>query len=420
MSVDDQNKVATDDAAIVQVEDASTGNTLGVTAANEAKVSVTQPLPTGTNSVGQVTANAGTNLNTSTLATSANLTAGTQRTQVTDGTTNSAVKAASTAAVAVDPALVVAISPNNTPILPSGAATSALQTSGNASLTSIDAGIPAALGQTNMSASMPVVLASDQSTITMQGASGSPGTPSGGILTVQGTPGGATLPSAVIDTGNSTSVTLTSGSTFAGTWKDVSGFSNMTLIVFSDQASATDGLVFEFSSDGTNVDDNDMYTVPASSGQQISVPLVAKFIRIRYVNGGTNQGAFRLQAKLHTAYPKGSSQRIGTPVNNEQDAELVLAVIARQDLAPASPTAASVGVASAQAVAANANRKGLTLVNTSSARISIALGATAVLSSGITLFPGGSWEMDVFNFDTGAVNAIASAAASNLAIQEFS
>ena len=63
---------------------------------------------------GSVTANAGTNLNTSALATSANLTAGTQQTQITDGTRVGTVKAASTASVATDTALVVAISPNNT------------------------------------------------------------------------------------------------------------------------------------------------------------------------------------------------------------------------------------------------------------------------------------------------------------------
>lgn len=51
--------------------------------------------------------------------------------------------------------------------LPTGAATSALQTTGNTSLASIDAGTPAALGQTTMSASMPVVIASDQSIISV-------------------------------------------------------------------------------------------------------------------------------------------------------------------------------------------------------------------------------------------------------------
>jgi hypothetical protein len=82
---------------------------------------VTQPVS------GTVTANAGTNLNTSALATSANLTAGTAKTQVTDGTNTAAVKAASTAPAAADPALVVALSPNMGPtsnsLLPSAAAT---------------------------------------------------------------------------------------------------------------------------------------------------------------------------------------------------------------------------------------------------------------------------------------------------------
>lgn len=53
------------------------------------------------------------------------------------GLVTGTVKAASTAAIATDPALVVAISPNNTPVLPTGAATSALQTTGNTSLASI-------------------------------------------------------------------------------------------------------------------------------------------------------------------------------------------------------------------------------------------------------------------------------------------
>jgi hypothetical protein len=57
----------------------------------------------------------------------ATLTGGTQRNRVTDGTNNAAVKAASTQAVAADPALVVAWSPNMGPsansILPSAAAT---------------------------------------------------------------------------------------------------------------------------------------------------------------------------------------------------------------------------------------------------------------------------------------------------------
>lgn len=75
---------------------------------------VTANAGTGTFTVsGTVTANAGTNLNTSALATSANQTTlGNQTTKINDGTNTMAVKAASTAPVATDPAAVVALSPN--------------------------------------------------------------------------------------------------------------------------------------------------------------------------------------------------------------------------------------------------------------------------------------------------------------------
>jgi hypothetical protein len=70
--------------------------------------------------------------------------------KITDGTNTAAVKAASTAAVATDPALVVAISPNNT--IPEN-----LTQVGGSAIT---------LGQKTMANSIPVVLPSDQ-TITV-------------------------------------------------------------------------------------------------------------------------------------------------------------------------------------------------------------------------------------------------------------
>jgi epidermal growth factor receptor substrate 15 len=103
---------------------------------------VTQPV-SGTVSVsnfpatqpvsGTVTANIGT---TNGLALDATLTGGTQRSKITDGTNNAAVKAASTAAVASDPALVVAISPNN-PVAVTGTVTAT-----NASTGSNNSAIP--------------------------------------------------------------------------------------------------------------------------------------------------------------------------------------------------------------------------------------------------------------------------------------
>lgn len=114
----------------------------------------------------------------------------------------------------------------------------------------------------------------------------------------------------------------------------------------------------------------------------------------------------------------GGSVSIGT-VNQGTAGSSPWRVRHDNDLTPSSPAAATVGVTSAAAVSANVNRRGLILVNTSTATISIAFGTAAVLNSGITLTPGGVYNMDEWSFDTGEVRAIASAASSNLAIQEF-
>lgn len=89
-------------------------------------------------------------------------------------------------------------------------------------------------------------------------------------------------------------------------------------------------------------------------------------------------------------------------------------------LTESSPANSSVGATStANVVATNANRKGLIITNTSTAVISLAFDAAAVLYSGITLPPYGVFVMDEYSFTTGEVRAIASVASSNLAIQEF-
>lgn len=140
-------------------------------------------------------------------------------------------------------------------------------------------------------------------------------------------------------------------------------------------------------------------------------------------NGVTGTGSLRVTiASDNTAFAVNAtlsaetSKVIGT-VNQGTSPWIVST---KSALTASSPTAATVGVSSAQAVASNANRKGLILTNTSVNRISFGIGATAVLNSGITLFPGGTWYMDENSLVTGAINAIAGAASSNLAVQEFS
>jgi hypothetical protein len=88
-------------------------------------------------------------------------------------------------------------------------------------------------------------------------------------------------------------------------------------------------------------------------------------------------------------------------------------------LVGSAPATAVVDTSSAQAVGANGSRKGLVITNVSSNNVFFGVGATAELNSGIALGPFGTWEMDEHTFSTAAINAIASASASPIAIQEY-
>lgn len=258
-------------------------------------------------------------------------------------------------------------------------------------------------------------------TATVQGPSGTPGTPSGGILSIQGDPFGSPVAGSKIDPLNSTSTPLAAGATYTGTFVDVRGYANLTITVISSHVSATDGFMVQYSSDGVNVDDNDIYTVPANNGQQISFPLPNQFYRVLYNNSGTLQTTFRLQAKLHTSRPKPSSQRVQTPINAEQDAELVLNTPARLSLTPSGASMLAVSTTAVLAVAANTQRKGLVLTiipGTAAPRMTFSLGTTAAFGNGINLVPGGVWQMDDYTFYTGDIYAIATAGGT-LGIQQF-
>ena len=134
-----------------------------------------------------------------------------------------------------------------------------------------------------------------------------------------------------VDTGNSSTSTLTANSTFTGTWVEVLEFAHITVQVRASHDSATDGLSIQWSSDGSNIDDTDTFKVVANTGKIFTFGPQARYMRIVYTNGGTNQTSFRLQTilKLHSQKP--SSHRINASIMTEDDAELVKAVLAGED-----------------------------------------------------------------------------------------
>jgi hypothetical protein len=83
-----------------------------------------------------------------------------------------------------------------------------------------------------------------------------------------------------------------SGVLHAGTHERITG------LVFADQVGT---LYIEQSSDGQNWDLSTDYAVTASDGKGFSEELVAPYARVRFVNGGTDQGAFRISIKTTAA-----------------------------------------------------------------------------------------------------------------------
>jgi len=160
-----------------------------------------------------------------------------------------------------------------------------------------------AKGQKAMAESIPVTISSDQSNVN-------------------------TSANNVVSTGNSTSTPLGAGATFPGATEEVKDYSTITVQVFADQNSATDGLSAEFSTDGTNWDVTDVYTITANAGKPLTLYPTARYFRIRYTNNATTaQTAFRLQTIYHRVRTKPSSHRIIDQFNGQNDAELVKGVM---------------------------------------------------------------------------------------------
>ena len=284
--------------------------------------------------------------------------------------------------------------------------------------------------------------------------------------------------SNLVDTNNSTTTPLGGGATFTGTGTDVSPYAAVAVTLYSDVDSGASGMTFQFSTDNSNWDDVHSFTMDVSDSdtRRFQFPVTAQYFRVVYTNGGGGQGAFRVQTILHRNNILTSIHNVGAALTTDRSAQLVRAVIAGETtagggsmvnvkvspsgaltmeaeqathdnlnanvnlqvgdsdvstgnpvpvsskvaLTASSPTFDTVGVASAEAVASNGSRTGLVLINTSANTISLGLGAAAVMNRGITLnASGGTWVMDEYTFTTSAVNAIASAGSSNLAIQEF-
>lgn len=111
-----------------------------------------------------------------------------------------------------------------------------------------------------------------------------------------------------VSAGNSTTALLGSNATFTGAWEDATQAAVVVVTIKADQASATNGVKVEFSSDCSNQDFVTTHSFTDTvNGQSFADATAAKCVRVEYVNGASAQGTFRLQTVVRDSGFGGTS-----------------------------------------------------------------------------------------------------------------
>lgn len=207
--------------------------------------------------------------------------------------------------------------------LPTGAATSALQLVDGHNVTVDNGAAGAAVniqdGGNSLTVDAPVatpvnVQISDGTDTALVSASGELVTKSEG---------------SSVDSNNSTATPLGVSGVFTGTLVDVTQYGSISIQVFADEDSATDGLSFEWSTDGgSNWDVQDQHDITANQAEQFVLPRITESFRIVYTNGTTGQGAFRLETILNPWPVSGEIEELDVMLDSKDLALTSRSVIA--------------------------------------------------------------------------------------------
>jgi hypothetical protein len=128
--------------------------------------------------------------------------------------------------------------------------------------------------------------------------------------------------------GNSTAVPLLAGQSFTGDAENILQYNGVAIFVTADAGSAEMGLSVQYSSDGlTNWREAEAYTVLADSEKWFTPPAFGVYFRVVYTNGAVDQTSFELVTVFRKMPFKWSSHNIDVPIKDQDDAELVKAVI---------------------------------------------------------------------------------------------
>lgn len=138
-------------------------------------------------------------------------------------------------------------------------------------------------------------------------------------------------------TNNSTTAQLLADGVFTGAAGAMNGYASILITVYTDVASATDGLSIQFSHTADPYDwhESDAYTIAAGAYKTFTLQPVDAYFRVVYTNGGSDTSELHINVQLHSVAPKASSHRMEDDISGQDDAQLVKSIIAAERSSPA-------------------------------------------------------------------------------------
>lgn len=316
--------------------------------------------------------------------------------------------------------------------LPTGAATAANQTTEIAKLTSIDGKLPAALGQLAMAASLSIAIASDQSAIPVSAASLP--LPSGAATSAKQDTGNTSLSSidGKITACNTGAVVVSSSALPSGAATGAKQDTGNTSLGSID--TKTPALVSgRVPVDGSGVTQPiSAAALPLPSGAATDTVATANGVLIGAVNEtapGTDTASSGLNGRLQRIAQRLTSLIALIPASLGQKTmanSFAVTIASDQSALSTSEAGATTGTTTSVAssgstgtiLASNASRKGATITNESTSVLYLKFGATASLTSYAVAIPSNGYYEVPFKY-TGIIDGIWSSANGNARVTEL-
>lgn len=127
-------------------------------------------------------------------------------------------------------------------------------------------------------------------------------------------------------TDNTTTTILNAGQAFTGGWQEHLNYQEINISIDTDQDSAVNGLVIQWSADGTTVADSDMFNVYANAGTNYTPNPAFMYVRVVYTNGAVDQTRFNLMTILRKSVTGGSFHRVDSTLRDDSDGRLTLSI----------------------------------------------------------------------------------------------